>query len=327
MLCKICGGKVRRIYKDLYDNRHGYPGRFSIEECQNCGFKHTMPQIPARKLTFLYTNFYPKRDANIDKTIRLSKKIPTKWQIFLNGLGTTCHYQTKRDDTVLDIGCGNCLSLLEITNLGGKPWGIDPDKNSEKAAKKLHLKFHLGTIHTCRFPKKHFDLITASQVLEHENNPVKFLTDCKKFLKPGGKIILSFPNTDTFFRKIWGQHWLHWHVPYHLNHFSRKSINILARRSNLKIVNIKTITPNVWTILQISSFINQTKEGVRNPMWDEPKNNKTLKDKSKINFIHSSFRIIETLFIVNRIFDFLGWGESYVVEVQKKEYGPCYYPS
>jgi len=316
MKCKVCKSRVSTLYKGLYDDRHGYPGKFSIEECQNCGFMQTLPQIPAKRLSFLYTNFYPKRDANIGKTVKLSKKLPTKWQVFLNGLETTCHYQTKNGDKVLDVGCGSCLSLLEIKRLGGEPWGIDPDKNSEKVAKKLHLKFHTGTIHNCKFPKNYFDLITASQVLEHEPDPIKFLGDCKKFLKPGGKIILSFPNTGSFLRKIWGKHWLHWHIPYHLNHFNQKSIILLAQKSDLKVSAIKTVTPNIWTIIQIRSFLHKTREGIRNPMWDEPKESSSRRKRSGFKLMKMASKTLESLLIINRIADFFGQGESFIVELK-----------
>jgi 2-polyprenyl-3-methyl-5-hydroxy-6-metoxy-1,4-benzoquinol methylase len=318
MKCKVCKSDILTLYKGLYDDRHGYPGKFSVGRCQNCGFIETDPQIPARKLSFLYTNFYPKRDANIGGTVKLSKKLPTKQQIFLNGLGNTCHYQAKKGDRVLDIGCGSCLSLLEIKRLGGEPWGIDPDKNSEKVAKKLHLKFHLGTIHNCKFPKKYFDLITASQVLEHEPDPINFLKTSEKFLKPGGKIILSFPNTGSFLRKIWGRKWLHWHIPYHLNHFNRKSIILLTKKSDLKISGIKTVTPNIWTILQIRSFLYKTKEGVRNPMWDESKTHGGGTNKSEVQLMKIISKIIENLLVINRIADFLGQGESFVVKLTPK---------
>jgi len=124
----------------------------------------TEPQLSFKKLSYIYTNYYPKRDANINELVK-SIKIPSKREIIKNGWETTCHFKVKKGQRVLDIGSGTCQSLLEIKALGGEAWGIDPDKNSEKVAKKLKLKFHSGTIHDCNFPKNYFDLMTASQVL------------------------------------------------------------------------------------------------------------------------------------------------------------------
>ncbi len=280
----------------------------------------TVPQIPAKELTSLYTNYYPRRDADLETMQKKGVVIPDQWKIFEYGLETSCHYQTKKGDRVLDIGCGTCQSLLEIQKLGGEVYGIDPDKNSQKVAKKLKLKFHLGTIHNCKFPKNSFDLVTASQVLEHENDPIRFLMDCKRFLKPGGTIILSFPNCDSPFRNIWGTKWLHWHIPYHLNHFGRKSLNVLISKSDLKPISVKTRTPNLWTILQLRSWLNDSKEGVRDPMWDYKKTEEK-KNKSKLSdkLILGCFKIIESLLIINRVPDYLGYGESFVVKLKAED--------
>lgn len=316
-VCKICSGELKTKYKDIYDNRHGYPGKFSIYECSNCGFMQTQPQLSSQKLTQIYTHYYPKRDADIKGVIDTAKHIPSKKEIHLQGNETDCFFQTKRGQRVLDVGCGTCQSLLFIKKLGGNAWGLDPDKNSQNVAKKLGLRFHLGTIHNCSFPKKQFDLITASQVLEHEPDPIKFLTDSRKFLKKNGKIILSFPNTNSLFERVWGKNWLHWHVPYHLNHFNKKSLRILTDKTGYNITSLKTITPNLWTVLQLRSYLSNVREGERDPMWDgsgsRASGQKPDLLKSVLNILLSR---IDKLLIINRFIDYFGLGESFVVELK-----------
>jgi len=308
---------MRVKFVNLFDNRHGYPGKFDVYECPNCGFMQTKPQLSFRTLTQTYTNYYPKRDADIKGIIEALKSMPTQREISQKGLGTTSHFQTHKGQKVLDIGCGTCQSLLEIKKLGGEAWGIDPDKNSQKVANKLKLKFHLGTIHNCKFPTKYFDLITASQVLEHEPDPLKFLKDSKKFLKKNGKIIMSFPNTDSLFEKIWGRNWLHWHIPYHVNHFNKKSLELLAEKSGFKINSLNTVTPNLWTVLQIRSVINNPREGQRDSMWDPGENNTGESKKQNLlhSFIVKLLPVIQSLLFINRIIDALGLGESFVVQL------------
>jgi len=319
MTCKICSSKLILKYKGIYDDRHGYPKKFNVFKCFDCEFMQTFPQLTFKELSDVYTNYYPKRDVNIKDIVSGSKNIPNKLKISKNGWSTTCHFQTKKKQKVLDVGCGTCQSLLEIKQMGGFAWGIDPDRNSEKVAKLLKLNFHLGTIHDFNEKENFFDLITASQVLEHEANPLSFLIECKKYLKKTGKIVLSFPNTNALSLKIYGRKWLHWHIPYHLNHFNKKSFEILAKEAGLKIKSIKTVTPNLWTILQIKSFLNNIKLGQRDSLWDQDDNKNKIKNKPSFvnNLISKSLPLVEKLLIINRLIDQFDLGESFVVELKK----------
>lgn len=43
-------------------------------------------------------------------------------------------------------------------------------------------------------PTAHFDQITAAQIFEHLSNPVGFMVECHRVLKPGGLLWLSVPH-------------------------------------------------------------------------------------------------------------------------------------
>ena len=315
--CKICGNKTRIKYRQLYDDRHGYPGRFDLRECVSCGFMQTAPQLTTREIAKIYSKHYPRAKISPEQVLAAAKNIPSKETIEKKGLGGTCHLDTKPGERVLDIGSGAGYSLAEIKALGGVAYGVDPDKNAERIARKLGFKFHLGFLHNSHFPKKHFDLITASQVLEHPPDPVRLLIACKSYLKPGGRIRMSFPNTGALYRSLWGKAWLHWHVPYHLNHFNKTSVEIMAKKAGLKIRSIKTVTPNLWTVLQIRSWVSQVRMGERNTMWDTGRVDEK-KIEAKKDWLKSlSLRflpMLEDKLFFNRILDWFGRGESFVVE-------------
>lgn len=42
-----------------------------------------------------------------------------------------------------------------------------------------------------------FDVIVASEIIEHLENPRHFMRQCHRLLKPGGRLVLSTPNIDT----------------------------------------------------------------------------------------------------------------------------------
>jgi 2-polyprenyl-3-methyl-5-hydroxy-6-metoxy-1,4-benzoquinol methylase len=51
-------------------------------------------------------------------------------------------------------------------------------------------------------PKKQFDTIVSSLVLEHVENPAKVLTVASTWLKPDGHIIIIVPHADSLHRRL-----------------------------------------------------------------------------------------------------------------------------
>lgn len=316
--CKICGNKTTEKHKNLFDDRYGYPGKFSVYECNNCGFMQTYPQLNYAEILKIYSLYYPRRKIDKEDILKTKDVFLNKKKIKRRDLGIYRHLKIKVGNRILDIGSGTGESLLRIESLGGEAWGVDPDGNAKRVADSLEFKFHHGFLYDCPFPKKYFDFITLSQVLEHEPDPLKLINECKKYLKPNGKIILSVPNTDALFRKVFGKRWIHWHVPYHLNHFDNKSMRLLAKKTGLKIKSIETITPNLWTFLQILSLMIKVEEGKKSLIWLESKNKKNInKNNRRVweikQFCNKIGEIVMNTFFFNRILDKLGMGESLIV--------------
>ena len=321
--CQICSTKTVVKYKGLYDDRYGAKGKHNIYICQKCGFGKTTPGISKKEIGKFYKKHYPLSRVDINKLTK-QPTIPSKLITWLKGLNHTTHYQAKKGQKVLDIGCGSCRSLVEIKSLGVKAYGVEPDPTAQKIAKKLKLKVHQGFIQDDPFPKTKFDLVTASQVLEHDPNPSQFIKACTKKLAKKGQIILSFPNLNALSRYIFQKKWIHWHVPYHLNFFTKKSIQILAQKNNLKIKKLTTVTPNLWTVLQLQSLLLGTpKEGTQNPLWPQAVSlkKKPVTEKSKlINLLRSATKIAESaVSIPNRIIDTFLLGDSWLVTLEKHE--------
>lgn len=308
--CKICKSKCKMWQKNLFDDRHGYPGKFNVYKCVNCGFGQTYPQLSKNKIAEVYSKYYPWQRIDVSKIKRSDYKLLPKFKAWRKGLNNNGQYKVKPKTKVLDIGCGLGLSLLELASIKCKPYGIDVDNTATKLADKFNLNFKKGLITDNPFPSVKFDYIIANQVIEHVNNPIAFLKIAKKRLSKNGKIILSFPNLNSLTRYIFDKNWLHWHVPYHLNFFTKKSVKILADVSELKIENIQTITPNMWTNLQIRRLLQSPKIGKRDTFWDGQGENSQI---LKTPFVTKLVSLLEEHNYINRIIDIFGYGESFSV--------------
>lgn len=306
-------------HRGLFDDRYGAPGKHNIYECKNCGFGKIHPELSRKKIGQFYKKYYPLPSLTSQKIRKQAKKNnPLKSWIF--GTNNVCHTHAKPGEKVLDIGSASGVSLLEIKLLGAKAYGVEPDPTAQQLAKKLKINVFQGFITDNPFPNIKFDLITASQVIEHEPTPKEFLKSIKNKIKPNGRVILSFPNYNGLYKYFFRKKWLNWHVPYHLNFFSKKSFLLLAKQSGFKVKKINTITPNLWTVLQTLMLLKKSDEGVPSIFWKKSNQsfkNKTKKMEAKRN-IHSTLLTIFMVLItpINRIIDFLGLGESYVVIIE-----------
>ena len=86
----------------------------------------------------------------------------------------------------------------------------------------------------------------------------------------------------------------------------------MAQKTGFKVKSLKTVTPNLWTILQLRSYLNNIKVGQRDKMWDG--GSSAGNDKPVSRFLP----LIQKFLSINRIIDKLGMGESFVLTLTNK---------
>lgn len=100
----------------------------------------------------------------------------------------------KNGDKILDIGCGEGKIWELFPNMD--VYGIDMSQGNLKKARKF-LKPTLGSAEKLPFKDKTFDLVVASEILEHLISPDKTFKEINRVLKPRGNAIITFPNTSS----------------------------------------------------------------------------------------------------------------------------------
>lgn len=111
-------------------------------------------------------------------------------------------YYNKQPESILDIGCaeGFTLTYLKQSYPKTKMIGIDLsqeliDKNTDP-----EIKLMLGDALKLPFANETFDIIIATAIIEHVENPALMLKEAKRVLKKEGLIILTTP--DMFYERI-----------------------------------------------------------------------------------------------------------------------------
>ena len=320
--CPVCDNYKFNTFREVFDDRYGEPNKYNLAKCTKCRHISTFPRLKEKDLGKLYSKFYPRSEINYKEVFKKTNKKFNSLKTLIdwfNGTNNQGHLYAKKGEIVLDIGCGDCSSLIEIKSLGAKAFGIEADNNVKSIANALNLEVHIGSIEDNPFKGKLFDLIVMNQVLEHIPEPDKCLKLIKRKLTNKGRIIIVIPNKESLWQKISREKWINWHIPYHLHHFDSKSFEKMANKCGFKITSFKTITPNIWSILQIRNYFNNNKRGIPNYLWTIKKNN-INKNKIKLNFkIQKKILKISLsicLGVFNRFIDILGLGDSLIFELE-----------
>jgi SAM-dependent methyltransferase len=109
--------------------------------------------------------------------------------------GIVAEFSPKR---VLDVGCGtgaNLTVLLAQRFPGTTFVGIDSDQASIAYANRVNSAGNAQYfVEAALSDTGTFDLVIASEVIEHVEDPDAFLNSLRGFLAPDGKLVLTLPN-------------------------------------------------------------------------------------------------------------------------------------
>lgn len=243
--CPACGSSESSLIFSDYNRREGYSELFAkFVRCARCGMRYLTDVPDFSEFKEKYTEIYVQPDLG---ALRAKLSLVHK----NNGL------------RVLDVGCNYGEQLIPYWNDGYEVFGIDLNP---KAVTDASLLFPTGlfkncTIDNASFPEAYFDVVRSSHVLEHVYNPIAFLRDCLRFLKPGGRLEIRVPNGKSLemlvMRKYASQSW----IPFHMNMFSPGTLKKIVRGVGYS--NVSTITRAVpwWWILSCRQWIGTINAG------------------------------------------------------------------
>ncbi len=134
-------------------------------------------------------------------------------------------------DSVLEIGASAGQFLRRVSFHGARKCAIEFDPACCEFMRRMDIEADTRPLAQSTFRYDKFDVVCAFQVIEHTDNPVKFLTDIKSVLKPGGVAVIECPNLHDALRGIWGlkeYNDFYFHAD-HRFYFTGRSLKALAK--------------------------------------------------------------------------------------------------
>jgi len=239
--CLLCGKEAQCIEQ----NYPGYqePDTFFIYNCAYCNTQFSYPRVEAKRI---YEIIYEKAETvpGYDRYYKYKENVKTVENPLQYLAGTEEAYWVidnalkqdigKKDLKVLECGCGMGYLTYSLHRAGFNVIGLDISQNAINEAIKNFGKLYIcaNVFEYAMEHKEEYDRIILTQVIEHIEEPIKWLETLLIMLKKGGKIILSTENKTIYPKYAIWQTDL---PPIHIWWFSEKSFKYIADKINASI--------------------------------------------------------------------------------------------
>lgn len=249
--CIICGDRTESVIESLTDTRFGASGAYDIAVCATCGLEQTVPRPSADALAALYEAHYNFGGSSPDSRYsRLRQALFNSmvYRLWLAIDGDVSFHGANAErpgQRLLDIGCNEGRGLALYRDNGFEVEGLELNRVAAEQARKHGFTVHGEAPENHRLERP-YDVVVLSNVLEHALDPRRTLTQIARMLSPGGALWVSCPNSESWLRRLFGRHWINWHVPYHITHFSGPNLTRLLEESGFKVEESRVETPALW---------------------------------------------------------------------------------
>lgn len=200
----------------------------------------------------IYTNYYQKENA-----YRFGVIIEQVVKIFRFMRAWKVHTLKPKGKRILDIGSGRGWMLYFLRKYFNydRTAGTQIANNAYRFSKeKLKLEIYNKDLLEL-FTGEKFDIITILHVLEHVENPEKYVKKMFELLEERGLLFIEVPNFNAWTRKLTGKHWLSLDPKYHRTFFTPESLISLLEKYNLKIKKIRTFSLEYSTFTSTQSIL------------------------------------------------------------------------
>ena len=312
--CPVCGSTaIHPSLTGLYDDRYGYPGRFDLCACADCGHQFLAAVFPEEKLQQLYTRYYPRSRRSLDDW-RPHRELGALRLWLARGRNAVFRW-VPRGVKVLDVGCGFGESLGYHRARGCEVWGVETDENILRVAERFAFKVRVGVFRAADFPRDYFDSVTLDQVIEHAADPVTLLRDAAAVLRPGGTVLVSTPNAQSLMARGLGPRWVHWHTPYHLQLFSKRSLTRAAEAAGLRVRWCRNLTSPQWYHFQWLHLLARPAPEVPSAFWTAGR--AWPRRRWLVRKVFSGLHRLGFNQGVSFVFDHLGQGDNLVMALER----------
>lgn len=225
-------------------------GRYEVATCSGCGLTWVTNPPAGEELAQLYsTGFYEPGPARANRIVELGHQVNNTFRMReLRGV---------RPGRLLDVGSGRGRFLAAAKAAGWSATGIEFEPGLAAMSRDRYgVDVVVGDAVTADVDGP-FDVVTMWHVLEHLPEPAASLERAFELLAPGGRLIVSVPNNDSWQARAGGDDWLHLDIPRHIYHFTPGSLSLLVERTGFRVERIGHLYPEMEILGVLQTALNR----------------------------------------------------------------------
>ena len=253
--CPACGG-VGGLALPASDRMHLLPGMFASRRCTVCGSLFLDPVPSPETLAAHYPDGYaawgdksspPPPPRGLRRVARRALVaegpfggVASRGLARLTGIETFALVHGANGPwAVLDVGCGNGITLDSYARLGWRTAGVDA---GERAVALARARGHdaVAGFFPETAPAGPFGLVLLVHSLEHLPDPVAALRRARELLAPGGRVFVATPNAGGALARRFGEHWWQIDAPRHLVVLTAAGLRAAGTRAGLVVERLHT---------------------------------------------------------------------------------------
>ncbi|MFJ4780070.1 methyltransferase domain-containing protein [Streptomyces sp. NPDC088762] len=210
--CPWCRSDRLSVRVRMPDQLQGKPGRFTLEQCGDCGHVFQNPRLTPEGLEFYYRDFYDGRGGEGAGTVfgRLGPAYRGRAEMLLPHADP---------ESWLDVGTGHG----HFCNAARAVWprtrfdGLDMGEGVREAERRGWVE----TGFQGQFPEfasklaGRYEVVSMYHYLEHTRDPFAELDTAAAVLAPGGHLAIELPDPESRMARLLGPAWLPWFQPQH----------------------------------------------------------------------------------------------------------------
>ncbi len=221
----------------------------------------------------------------------------------------------RQSGRLLDVGCGAGTILKAALDDNWQAEGVEVSASSIKFLRKNNFKVFHGEIMEAAFPENHFDVIVASEIIEHIPEPQKLLDESYRTLRSGGLFWGTTPHGQGLSGKFLGSDWSCVLPPEHLHLLSVKGLHIMLEKAGFRQIEVKTHSINPYEII----------EGLKKLLKSKDKSVNTSEEA--FDYVKTSYELNETMInsplrknikkLINAVLNITSLGDSLKIKAVK----------